>query len=140
MTLFPRNRIALALAAGAVVLAAAPAFAAPGPGMGNAAPRRPANQAMARPGQFILNGDHDTELVRFTKAHDMSVCLPAQMDIKNRPELQGFNAWPITVKWDNDTGVIWPGNCLAFDAARVTVSPSPDMPKDAHVMGQVFLF
>ena len=95
---------------------------------------------MARPGQFILNGDRDVELVRFSKPHDMTVCLPYRMNVKGRPALQGAESYPIIISWDNDTGEIWPGNCLAFDAARVKVSPSPDMPKSAHVVGRVFLF
>lgn len=108
--------------------------------MENVAPRRPADQAMTRQGQFVLNGDKDVELVRFSTPHDMLVCLPPRMDVNGRPDLQGPERYPIIVSWDDETGEIWPGNCLGFDAAKVKVSPSPDMPSGDHVVGQIFLF
>jgi len=108
--------------------------------MQNVAPHRPANQAMMRPGQFILNGHRDVELVRFSKPHDVLVCLPPKMDVQGRVDLNGSTQYPVIVTWDDDVGEIWPGNCLGFDAAKVKVSPSPAMPKSDHVEGQIFIF
>lgn len=109
-------------------------------GIENYAPVRPANQAMTLPGQFVLNSDHDVELVRFSRPHDMTVCLPSRMDVADRPGLEGTEAYPVTVTWDNDTAEIQPGNCLSFDAARLKVSPPPNMPKSAHVVGRLTVF
>ena len=106
----------------------------------NFAPIRPANQAMTRMGQFVLNSDSDVELMRFSKPHDVEVCLPHRMDVRGRPSLQGAEQYRIIVNWDKQTGEIWPGNCLTFDAAKLKVSPSPDMPKGAHVVGNIRVY
>lgn len=139
-----RNGLGLATIIGAVAATlslTAPAQASPDAGsLRNVAPIRPANQAMTRMGQFVLNADSDVELMRFSKPHDVEICLPRQMNVDGRPNLQGADKYPIIVNWDNQTGEIWPGNCLTFDAARLKVSPSPDMPKGAHVVGKIRVF
>ncbi len=132
--------IAIGLAVALVGTGAAAQSAPPAGAMQSVAPRRPANQAMTQPGQFVLNGDSDVELVRFSTPHDMLVCLPPRMDVHGRPDLQGPELYPIVIAWDDEVGEVWPGDCLGFDAAKVTVRPSPAMPSGDHVVGQVYLF
>lgn len=139
-----RKRLALAAVLGAATTmlgTVVPAEAAPAVnGMRNVAPVRPANQDMTRPGQFVLNGDSDVELVRLVAAHDVEVCLPNQMNVSGRPELQGDERYRLIVASENETREIRPGDCTTFDTAKLRVGPTSELPKGAHVVGDVHVY
>jgi hypothetical protein len=83
---------------------------------------------------FFLNSTDDVELVRFKRMHDLSLCV-ARAD----PDAIGAarHAYPVRVSWDENVGVVTPGNCLAFDAQRVKVSPAAAIPQGIMLTGSI---
>ena len=83
---------------------------------------------------FFLNGDRDVELIRFKRLHDIEICA-------GKPNRDAVGAarrgYPIQVSWDSDVSVIAPGNCLTFDAMRVTVKPASALPQSIELVGTV---
>ena len=85
------------------------------------------------PGTFWLDNMQDREVIRYTSARDVTLCLP-------RPE--GIDAAeraiPLTVTWDRqNTATVYPGNCLYFDAMRVTLKPAAPLPSGVTLTGQL---
>lgn len=92
-----------------------------------------AEQDLAR-NQFILDNSRDVELVRFKKPHDLQVC-------SARPDHGAIDGtkhgYPIEAIWDDDTAIIYPGNCLMFDAQRVKIKPAGQIPGNIILTGTV---
>lgn len=90
-----------------------------------------ADQMLPR-NEFVLNSDQDVELIRFKTPRDIEICI-------GRPDPNAIGgtrkAVPVQVKWDNDVGVIWPGNCLSFDAKQVKVKMAAPLPQDDELIG-----
>lgn len=138
--LMPLRFAAFAAAAAILSLPAPVRAVVPVAGLRNSAPSDPANEALTRPDQFILNGRHDVERMHLARPHDVQICLPGRADVAGRRRLTGAQHYPIKVRWDSGAGQIWPGNCLSFDTARLTVRPSPAMPGTAHAVGTIHVF
>lgn len=80
--------------------------------------------------QFVLNSDKDVELVRFSSPRDIELCV-AQPD-----KAAGVDrSVAVQATWDGNKGTIQPGNCLSFDASRVTVKMLGQLPQDLDLMG-----
>lgn len=87
---------------------------------------------LAPEGTFWLDSDEDREVVRYSQRRDVQICLP-------RPE--GVNAAdrgvPLRITWDGaNTTTLYPGNCLYFDAMRVSVKPAAPLPSGAVLTGR----
>jgi len=90
-----------------------------------------ADQLMPR-NEFVLNSDKDIELIRYKTPRDIEICIARG----NPNSVSGtLKTVPVQVSWDNDTGVIWPGNCLSFDAKSVKVRAAAPLPNDAELVG-----
>lgn len=118
--------------AAAFALLAAPAFAQQAEGDANS-PLVQWGRSMAAPGTFWLDSNDDVEIIRYTTPRDVRLCLP-------RPE--GVNAaergYSLQVTWDQaNRAVLRPGNCLFFDARRVSVKPATAIPSGVTLRGQV---
>ena len=132
MHLFPKSAIGLSVLAALFSASAAPLMAqtmrTKGP-----PPDDPVLQlaqwSMPR-NQFVLNSQEDVEIVRYTTPHDVEVCI-------NRPDANNGvrKAVPVQVKWDNNTSVVQPGNCLSFDAKLVKVKMSAPLPESEDLFG-----
>ena len=123
-----RNRTIRPVAGGMVLAAAAVMVSAPATaqrteGDANTPPVQRARM-VAEPGTFWLDSMDDREVVRYTTVRDVTLCLP-------RPEGVGAaeQGIPITVTWDrSNSATLYPGNCLFFDAMRVTLKPAAPLP------------
>lgn len=83
-------------------------------------------------GTFWLDGKDDREIVRYTTSRDVSICLP-------EPEGVGAadKGYPLMVTWDSsNTATLYPGNCLYFDASRVSITPATALPSNVVLTGQ----
>ena len=84
--------------------------------------------------QFVLNSDQDVELVRYKTPRDIEICAA-------RPDPDSVDGTsktvPLQVSWDNDVGLIFPGNCLSFDAKQVKIRPASPLPADTELVGTV---
>ena len=91
-------------------------------------------EATASQNKFFLNSSDDVELVRFKRVHDLSLCVA-----KADPDAIGAarHAYPIKISWDENVGIVTPGNCLTFDAQRVKVRPAADIPQDVVLTGTI---
>lgn len=82
--------------------------------------------------EFALNSDRNVELIRYKTVRDIEICIA-------RPDPNSVfgarTAVPVQVQWDNDTGMIWPGNCLSFDAKQVEVKAAEPLPDDTELLG-----
>ncbi len=88
---------------------------------------------LAEPGTFWLDSNDDREIIRYTTPRDVSLCLPRPKGV-NAPD-HGF---PLRVTWDRtNTVILYPGNCLFFDARQVTVRPATNLPRDVVLTGRV---
>ena len=90
-------------------------------------------RAHAQPGTFWLDSNEDREIIRYTTPRDVRLCLP---------EPSGTGAaergHPLRVTWDETNSVtLYPGNCMFFDARRVTVRPASDLPQGVVLQGSV---
>lgn len=88
---------------------------------------------MAEPGTFWLDSMDDREVVRYTTARDITLCLPRPQGVGAAE--QGI---PIKVTWDQaSAATLYPGNCLYFDAQRVTLKPAKALPSGVTLTGQI---
>lgn len=90
-------------------------------------------RGLAEPGTFWLDTNDDREIIRYTTSRDVRLCLP-------RPEGVGSadRGFPLIVTWDQTNKVtLQPGNCLYFDAKRVSVKPATALPSGVTLEGQV---
>lgn len=88
---------------------------------------------MAEPGTFWLDSNEDREVIRYTTPRDVRLCLP-------RPQGVGAagRGYPLLVTWDQtNTVTLFPGNCLFFDAKRVSVRPATNLPSGVTLQGHV---
>ncbi|WP_156500597.1 hypothetical protein [Croceicoccus bisphenolivorans] len=88
---------------------------------------------MAEPGTFWLDSMDDREVIRYTTARDVSLCLP-------RPDgvAAADKGYPIQVTWDGtNTATLYPGNCLYFDAKRVSLKPARALEPGVTLTGKV---
>jgi len=126
----PRGAAAVALL---VCLAAMPAqaqrFSSKGPVPDD--PVTAESEEGAGPSHFFINDDRDVEIIRFRTPRDVEMCAgPAKRD-----EDGLLHQFPIKVSWDTQTAVITAGNCLSFDAQRVTVRSAARLPEDMVLEG-----
>lgn len=85
----------------------------------------------AGPSHFFINDERDVEIIRFRTPRDVEMCAgPAKRD-----EDGLLHQFPIKVSWDTQTAVITAGNCLSFDAQRVTVRSAARLPEDMVLEG-----
>lgn len=118
-------------AVAAVGLIAAPALAQQIEGDATGLTR--SGRILEAPGTFWLDSNDDVEVIRYTTPRDVRLCLP-------RPEGPDAAklAHPLQVTWDQSNRVVLrPGNCLFFDARRVTVKPATDLPRGVTLRGHV---
>jgi hypothetical protein len=88
---------------------------------------------LAEPGTFWLDSNEDREVVRYTTPRDVRLCLPEPRGV-NAPD----RGYPLRITWDRTNSVIlYPGNCMFFDARQVTVKPATDLPRGVVLRGQV---
>jgi len=127
--------IAFAVAALALLLAAAPAEAQKLVSKGGALsdPILALGERDAGPGRFFLNDDEEVEVIRFKTDHDLQLCA-GRGHLTPDGRVRGY---PIKISWDNDTAVIQPGNCLAFEASKVKVRAAGPLPDDITLEGAV---
>lgn len=91
-------------------------------------------EQMAPRNEFVLNSSADVELVRFKKPHDLSICVSRST---GRAPVAAAQAYPISVTWDGNVGMVTPGNCLAFDAQTVKVRPATRLPATVEINGAI---
>jgi hypothetical protein len=127
--------IVFAGAALALMLAAAPADAQKliSKGVPLSDPILALGERDAGPGRFFINNDDEVEVIRFKTEHDLQLCA-AQGHVTPDGRVRGY---PIKVSWDNDTAIIQPGNCLAFEASKVKVRAASRLPDDIMLEGAV---
>jgi len=80
---------------------------------------------------FFLNTERDVEIIRFRSARDIELCAP-------RPQTRRdgkISQYPIKVTWDAQSSIIEAGNCMSFDAQRVSVRPASSLPEDIVLEG-----
>ena len=93
-------------------------------------------EGLASPNKFLLTSQDDVELIRFKRVHDLSICV----GLANRDAIgPARHAYPINVSWDDNVGVVTPGNCLTVDAQRVKVRPAVHIPQDVEVTGTIHI-
>ena len=129
----PRTIAMLSLAAAGVALAAPQAVLAQRTEGDASSPVTQHARWMAPPGTFWLDSNDDREVIRYTKPRDVRICLP-------RPEGVGAadKGYPLTITWDStNTAVLRPGNCLFFDAMRVSVKPASALPSGVTLTGRI---
>lgn len=84
-------------------------------------------------GTFWLDSNDDTELIRYTSARDVSLCLPKPGGVDTADK-----GYPLRITWDNQwSTVLRPGNCFYFDAKTVKVRPAEPLPNNVTLEGRV---
>jgi hypothetical protein len=90
-------------------------------------------RALADPGTFWLDSNDDREIIRYSTPRDVRLCLPEPRGV-NSPE----RGVPLRVTWDRvNSLILYPGNCLFFDARQVTVKPASNLPNGVVIKGRV---
>ena len=126
------SRLLAAVAAGTLLLAApATAQEFTSKGIPPADPVLQWAQELAPRNEFYIDNDRDVEVIRFKTPHDLELCAAGGRGWSSR-DRHGF---PIKVNWDNQSAIIAPGNCLAFDAMRVSVRSALPLPQDIVLKG-----
>ncbi|MGE3745510.1 MAG: hypothetical protein AB7G25_07360 [Sphingomonadaceae bacterium] len=88
---------------------------------------------MAPPGTFWLDSNDDREVIRYTTPRDVRLCLPEPEGVGAAD--QGHS---LRVTWDStNNAILYPGNCLFFDARQVTVKPASNIPSGVTLRGSV---
>ncbi|MFN3522503.1 MAG: hypothetical protein ACK4YQ_09655 [Phenylobacterium sp.] len=90
-------------------------------------------QLSAPPGEFYLNSQDAREIIHYSSPRDVRLCLPRRTDASAPPAKDV----PLKITWDDATAVLAPGNCLFFDASRVSVSPAAPLPSGVSLHGSV---
>jgi hypothetical protein len=81
-------------------------------------------------GTFWLDNNDDREIIRYTTPRDVRLCLPEPTTTER--------GYPLRVTWDGANSlVLYPGNCLFFDARQVTVKPASNLPPNVVLRGRV---
>ncbi len=126
-------RAAVFAAAAALLLAAAPAGAQKliSKGVPLSDPVLALGEEDAGPHQFFINNNDDVEVARFKTVHGLQMCAG-----KGHATPSGrVRGYPIKVSWDEETAIIQPGNCLAFEAKNVKVRAASPLPDDIALEG-----
>ncbi|MBC7168146.1 hypothetical protein [Phenylobacterium sp.] len=134
MSMPPRLGGALAAAAlfAAPLALAPPARAQHVEGDANSALLR-YGRMMAEPGTFWLDGNGDREVIRYTTPRDIRLCLPRAAGVASPRQ-----AYAVQVTWDQtNQAVLTPGNCLYFDARRVSLKPAEPLPAGVTLEGRI---
>ncbi len=85
----------------------------------------------AGPNHFFINSDQDVEVIRYKTPRDIQLCAS-----RGRPDDSGvIKGYALKVSWDNDTAIILPGNCFAFDAQAVKVRSATHVPDNTVLEG-----
>ena len=88
---------------------------------------------MAEPGSFWLDSEEERDVIRYTQPRDVRLCLPKPTGVGSADE-----GVPIRVTWDQtNVAMLTPGNCLFFDAKRVTLKPAEPLPAGVTLSGRV---
>jgi hypothetical protein len=125
-------RIIAATCAAALALTAAPAIGQHLEGDARSIYER-WERMSAPPGTFWLDSSSDREVVRYTTARDVTLCLDEPSTVAG--SIQGY---ALQVTWDRvNTLKLHPGNCLFFDARQVTVKPAAALPAGVVLRGRV---
>jgi len=130
---FSRSACAMAAASVLVAFAAAPVQAEQliSKGFPPSDPLVAWAEAETGRNHFFLNDQRDVEVIRFRAPRDVEMCAgPAKRDDDGR-----LHPFPIQVSWDSQTAVIAAGNCLSFDAQRVSVRSAAPLPDDMVLEG-----
>ena len=94
---------------------------------------------------FYLTNNRQTEVVDYSRNRDLALCVgrsnAAQARANAMPGPSG--PVPLELNWRRQNSsqmyqaVVYPGNCLSFDAAHVTIEPKGDLPSGAVIRGTV---
>lgn len=88
---------------------------------------------LSEPGSFWLDTNDEREVIRYTQPRDVRLCLPKPRGVGSADE-----GIPIRVTWDQtNVAMLTPGNCLFFDAKRVTLKPAESLPSGVTLSGMV---
>ena len=85
----------------------------------------------AGPNHFFINSSENVELIRFKQPHKMEMCAKG-------PHAEGGSSdrgYPISIKWNDQTATIAPGECMHLDAAAVTVQSASTVPQSVILEG-----
>ena len=85
----------------------------------------------AGPNHFFINSNDDVELIRFKKPHQMEMCAKGPHAAAG----SAARGYPISVKWNDQTATIAPGDCMHLDAAKVTVRAASALPQSVVLEG-----
>ena len=121
-------------AAFAALLTAVPSAASAQRTEGDAhSPLAQLGRMYAEPGTFWLDDSEDREVVRYTTPRDIRLCLPEPSGISGAERSP-----PVRVTWDQtSSATLYPGNCLFFDARRVSLRPAGDLPRGVVLRGSI---
>tara|TARA_A100001391_G_scaffold119169_4_gene81033 strand:+ start:31514 stop:31930 length:417 start_codon:yes stop_codon:yes gene_type:complete len=132
MRIFGKTALGLSIAAAVLAGAAGPALAQTEQLEGPRPDDPLIADAILPHNQFAIYNDQEVELIRYKTVRDVEICIA-------RPDPDTVfgtkTAVPVEVQWDNDTGEIWPGNCLSFDAKQVKVRAAQPLPDDTELLG-----
>lgn len=128
-----RRHISRSVAIAAVALvttnAAAQEFVSRGPQPDD--PIMQLAEQLAPRNQFFIDSNQNVEVIRFKTARDVEICADrARHDVGS-----ASRGYPIKVNWDDQNAIIAPGNCMAFDSQRVSVSAASRLPQDVVLTG-----
>jgi len=80
---------------------------------------------------FFINNNEDVEVIRFRSERDVQLCASAPKKHRDGRITQ----YPIKVTWDSQSAVIQAGNCMSFEAQRVSVRAASALPQDIVLEG-----
>lgn len=93
-------------------------------------------------GTFYLTRDQQSEVADYSRNRDFSLCVQPRNATAN--PIPGENAnVPLQVEWkrmgntNEMQTTVYPGNCLSFDAAHVTIKPARDLPTGMLLKGRI---
>lgn len=87
-------------------------------------------------GTFYLMGNQQSEVADFTSNRDMSICLSRHGRAARFNGRQARSV-PLNITWNGNSAMVYPGNCLYFDASHVTVRPAGHLPPGVALHGRV---
>ena len=87
----------------------------------------------AEPGTFWLDSMDDREIIRYTTPRDVTLCLPTPRGVG-----AAERGYPLRITWDQQNSVVlYPGNCFFFDARQVVVKPAAELPSGVVLKGRL---
>ena len=88
-------------------------------------------EGAAGPNHFFINSKEDVELIRFKAPRRMEMCANGS-DAAGGSAARGY---PISVKWNDQTATVAPGDCMQLEAAKVTVRAASPLPQSEAIEG-----